>query len=303
MGRILAGADFGSNKTGYLVAEARDGGLRVIERESRFTRLAEGLGRDRRIRGAALLRTLAWCEEMRARLEKLGVERFRAVGTEALRRARNRREVLALIEDVLGRRVEVISGREEGRLTFEGVRSGYSQGPLAVIDIGGGSTEIVLGGGPPRRGEERVQVVSAGVGAVGLTERHGEDWDALTRAVRATLRGFRPRGPLPGLLTLLGGTGANLTMMDLDDQELRDDRIEGHVIERERIVELRRRSAALSPRQRVDRLGLPPQRADIQVAGLAILEAALDHLGIRAVRTTRFALRHGVLRSIAPRGS
>jgi exopolyphosphatase/pppGpp-phosphohydrolase len=90
-------------------------------------------------------------------------------------------------------------------------------------------------------------------------------------------------------------------MMDRGEKELRDEHVEGHVIERSRLEELRRRAAAMSPKQRVARLGLPPQRADIQIAGLAIVEAALDRLGIGAARTSRYALRHGVLRSIAPK--
>jgi len=303
MGMVIAGADFGSNKTGFIAAEAKNGSLEQIARESRFTRLAEGLAESGRIQGEAVVRTLLWCDEMRKKFKKLGVERFRGVGTEALRRASNQKEVLCLIEDVLGWPVEVIPGEEEGRLTFRGVRSGYPNGPLAVIDVGGGSTEVCLGGDPPRRGEERLDVLSTRAGAVVLTEKHGEDWDDLLRAVRSELRGFEPKNEVPGLLTVLGGTGANLTMMDLDEHDLKDDHIEGHVIERKRLEELRKMTADLSPKQRVEKLGLPPQRADIQIAGLAILEGVLDHLEIKAVRTSRYALRHGVLRSIAPRES
>ncbi len=303
MGMVVAGADFGSNRTGYIVAECKGGELLQLARESRFTRLAEGLSESGRIHGEAVVRTLLWCEEIRKRLKKLEVERFRGVGTEALRRASNQAEVLGLIEDVLGYPIEVISGDEEGRLTFRGVRMKYGKGPLAVIDIGGGSTEVCMGGDPPKRGEEAIEVRSMRVGAVVLTDRCGEEWDALTRVMRSELRGFAPKQEVPGLLTVLGGTGANLAMMDLDDHDLKDDHIEGHVIERKRLEELRKATLGMSPKQRVEKLGLPPQRADIQVAGLAILEAVLDHLGIKAVRTSRYALRHGVLQSIAPRES
>lgn len=303
MGMVIAGADFGSNKTGYIVAEVRDGDLEQLARESRFTRLAEGLNESGRINGEAVVRTLLWCDEMRKKLKKFGVERFRGVGTEALRRASNQEEVLRLIEDVLGWPVEVVPGEEEGRLTYRGVRMKYGNGPLAVIDVGGGSTEVCIGGDPPKRGEEPIDVLSTRVGAVVLTEKHGEEWDDLTKAVRSELRGFAPKNEVPGLLTVLGGTGANLTMMDLDDHDLKDDHIEGHVIERKRLEELRKRAAGMSAKQRIEKLGLPPQRADIQIAGLAILEAVLDHLEIKAVRTSRQALRHGVLRSIAPRES
>jgi exopolyphosphatase/guanosine-5'-triphosphate,3'-diphosphate pyrophosphatase len=300
MGLLLAAADFGSNKTGYIACDWKGGEFRQLERESRFTRLAEGVAHSGRINGEAVVRALLWCEEMRKRWKKLGVERVRCVGTEALRRASNQSEVCGLIEDVLGWPVEVISGEEEGRLTFRGVRLRYAKGPLAVIDVGGGSTELSLGGDPTPRGDE-IEVKSMRIGAVVLTERHDEQWDALCRAVRAELSGFTPRTRLPEVLTVLGGTGANLTMMDLDDHDLKDEHVEGHVIELDRLKELRKRALEMTPKQRVEKLGLPPQRADVQIAGLAILETALEHLGLEAVRTSRYALRHGVLRSIAPK--
>ena len=83
---VIAGADFGSNKVGYIVAEMKGGELETIERESRFTRLAEGIAENNRLSGEAMARTLLYCNEMHKRFRKLGVEKFRGVGTEALRR-------------------------------------------------------------------------------------------------------------------------------------------------------------------------------------------------------------------------
>jgi exopolyphosphatase/guanosine-5'-triphosphate,3'-diphosphate pyrophosphatase len=245
-----------------------------------------------------MARTLLWCNEIHKRFKKLGVEKFRGVGTEAMRRASNTPDFLELIEPILGWPVEVISGEEEGRLTFSGVRMKYSKGPLAIIDIGGGSTEVVVGSDPPKRGREPVEIFNSRLGAVVLTERCDERWNDLVRAIRGELRGWQPKFEIPEFLTVLGGTGANLTMMDLDDHDVEDDHIEGHVIERRRLEELRKRTQAMSPKQRVEKLGLLPQRADIQIAGLAVLETIMDHLGVTAVRTTRFALRHGVVRSL-----
>jgi exopolyphosphatase/guanosine-5'-triphosphate,3'-diphosphate pyrophosphatase len=295
---VVAGADFGSNKVGYIVAETKGGELRTIERASQFTRLAEGVAKNRRLSGEAMARTLLWCNEMRKRFKKLGVEKFRGVATEAVRRAENSADFVELIEPILGWPVEVVSGEEEGRLTFSGVRMKYPKGPLAIIDIGGGSAEVVVGGDPPKRGRENVEILSSRLGAVVLTERCGERWNELVRVIREEVRSWRPGGDLPEVLTVLGGTGANLTMMDLDDHDVEDDHIEGHLIERGRLEELRRRTQSLSPRQRVEKLGLLPHRADIQIAGLAVLETIMDHLGVTAVRTTRYALRHGVVRSI-----
>src|SRR5262249_37083305 len=149
-------------------------------------------------------------------------------------------------------------------------------GPAAIAAWGGGRPESGGGGGRRGRGRERVHVSSLALGAVVLTEHHGERWKQLVAAVRDELDRVEPVEPLPEVLTVLGGTGANLAMIDRGESELVDEKIEGHVIDRARLKKLRRRTAELSPAQRVAKFGLPPRRADIQMAGLAILETVLD---------------------------
>lgn len=290
----LAAVDFGSNTVGFLVAESGPGGVRYLRRDSRFIRLSEGLARNERIGEPAWQRGMEWAGEIAAALIELRVLRVRAVGTEVLRRARNSAEFCRAVEPVLGAPLEVISGEDEGLLTYEGVRLGYPSGPLAVVDIGGGSTEIVFA----ESGDAAPAALSLPLGVVTMTERLGEDAEAIQGEIRERLSrgpGFSIAAPQ---ITVLGGTGANLAMMDRGDVDLEDARVEGHCIGRGRLQELLGEVARRSVEERVAQLGIPPRRADVIVAGFAILAAIMDVAGVPELCSTRLALRHGVLRSL-----
>jgi len=284
-----AAFDFGSNTVGFLVGErAPDGALRVHDRQSRFVRLAEGMGRARRLTPAALERARAWAAEMGGLLAAQGITRRRAVATEAVRRAENAAELRALVEPLIGCPLETISGEEEARLTYRGVREGFPAGALAVLDIGGGSTELAVGAG----GGGDPEVQSMPLGAVVLTEQHGEDWPALVGAVDAVLA----VAPHPGArLVVLGGTAVNVALLDRGTTEFRDEYVEGRTVGVARLAELRERTRAATPEQRVTELGIPALRADVMVGALAILERTLRALGLDAVTCSRLSLRHGVL--------
>jgi exopolyphosphatase / guanosine-5'-triphosphate,3'-diphosphate pyrophosphatase len=287
----VAALDFGSNTVGYLVGELTPKGLAIVARASRFVRLAEGFDRSPEFGPATLTRLGNWCREMSDVLREHRVRQVRAVGTEAVRRATNRALFDEVVRSELGVEVEVIRGEEEARLTYLGVRLGYPTGRLSVIDIGGGSTEIVSGPEEPVDPEG----VSLPLGAVTLTERHGEDFEALCAEVRHELSQFRFEQPAAAELTTLGGTGANLAGLDLGDFDPSSAALEGHRIARDRVAELRRRMAARTPQERTLEFRLPEGRADVVIAGLAILECVLERRRIPAVRISRFALRHGLL--------
>jgi len=294
---VVASLDFGSNTVGYLIACLGRESVEFLGRGSRFVRLAEGFEKTPRINNSALERLRNWLLEMKRILGEAGAGRLRAVGTEAVRRAQNQKELKELVQALLGVEVEVISGPEEGRLTYHGVRFGYPAGPLSVIDVGGGSTEVVLGA-PEGADCKSPETLSLDLGGVTLTERFGEDYSALYGAVLHRLQPHQFRIEPAPHLTTLGGTGANLAMIDQGEKPLTDGRLEGHVLSRERIRTLRDRIGACSPEARVRDFGLPKGRADVVVAGLAILEGVMDHLGFTQVRTSRYALRHGVIWSM-----
>ena len=304
--RILAAVDFGSNTAGFLVAEIGEGQEpRFLARDSRAVRLAEGLVRDGELGPKVIERALQWTGEMAHRLRDLGVSQLAAVGTEALRRARNAAEFLEPAAGMLGAPVELLSGNEEGRRTFEGVRWRYSEGPLATLDIGGGSTELFAG---ESAGNGGVRGCSVSVGAVTLSEAHGEN----SSAMRATLEPLRARfaesTTSTEQLTVLGGTAVNCAQLDRvfgaecdpgqpPPTALVDDDVEGRVLEWERVQWLAARAAEVSAVERTRRFGIPPGRADLAVAAFEILRTAMESGAFRQVRLTRYCLRHGVLQN------
>ncbi len=170
----VAGIDCGTNSIRLLIADVLDGRLRDLHREMRVVRLGEGVDATGRFAPAALERTREALADYTGLLAAHGVSRVRMVATSATRDAANRDEFFAMTAQVLGRAVpgavaEVITGREEAQLSFRGAvgELDSADGPFVVVDLGGGSTEVVLG--DPARGVW--ESYSADIGCVRLTER------------------------------------------------------------------------------------------------------------------------------------
>ena len=289
----LAAVDFGSNTVSYLMGRIERGRFTETERDGKFVRLGEGVQNTGRLSDASMTRALAWVEEIARRLHSARVEQLRCVGTEALRLASNRAEMCSAARAILGAELEIISGDEEARLTFDGVRWRYPEGPLAIVDIGGGSMELILAedGAAPA-------CWSLPLGSVVMTEKAGEDWPQLVQQVAAALVGLPDAPEGLGELTVVGGSGSTLAMLDQAVSLPTDSVVEGRVVSIERARELRDRVRSRSSDERTDEFELPRKRADIVVAVMAVLEGVAGRLGLPAIRTTRYSLRHGVLRSI-----
>ena len=164
----VAALDCGTNSLRLLVADVSDDRLTDVHREMRVVRLGQGVDRTGELAAEALQRTRAALVDYAAVASRLGAERTRLVATSATRDARNRDVFVQLVQDVLGVPPEVVSGEEEAALSFDGATRDLDrdEGPFLVVDIGGGSTELVLG-------TERVEAaLSVDVGCVRLTERH-----------------------------------------------------------------------------------------------------------------------------------
>ena len=172
----VAAIDCGTNSIRLLVADVKDGRLHDLVREMVITRLGQGVDRTGRLSPEAIARTVAAAEVYAGQIEAAGVERVRFVTTSASRDAENRDEFLDPIRALMGLEPQVLTGEEEARLSFLGAISALDQRtalepPYLVVDIGGGSTEFVLG-------TDRVeQACSADMGSVRVTERFGgEPW-------------------------------------------------------------------------------------------------------------------------------
>jgi len=214
----VAGIDCGTNSIRLLVADVdpATGALADVERTMEVVRLGQGVDRTGRLAPEALERALAATRRYAARCAELGVEAIRYVATSATRDAENRREFVDGVRTAIGVEPEVIDGAEEARLSFRGatgVLGSRHPGPLLVVDLGGGSTELVLGTDVP------IAAYSMDVGCVRMTERHlhsdpptTSEIAAAAADVRAALDAASAMVPLERTVTLVGLSGTVTTV-------------------------------------------------------------------------------------------
>lgn len=299
-----AAIDLGTNTVRLLVGEADGrGAWREVFADQESTRLGEGLLPERRLRPLPAARTLAALSRFARAAAAHGAERIAAAATSAVREAVNQEEFLAAAREEAGLAIRVLSGEEEARLTLRGVRGGLPACPerMLLLDIGGGSTELLLAEGAAVRA-----AVSTGLGAVGLTEAHlvsdppaAEELAAAAAAVRARVARFLTEelagGARPESLVGTAGTLTTLAAIDLGLAVYDPARIAGHRLSRSRIGALVAGLAAqpLAARRRV--VGLEPARADILPAGGLICLGVMEGLGFDRLTVSDAGLREGLL--------
>jgi exopolyphosphatase / guanosine-5'-triphosphate,3'-diphosphate pyrophosphatase len=273
---IVGAVDLGTNTTRLLVGDVNDGRVEELHRESRITRLGEGVDARRRLLPLPIARVRNALTDYRRTAESLGADRTLLVATSAVRDAENGEAFLGEIEWSYGFATRLLSGDEEAELTRRGV--GELGTATLLVDIGGGSTELVLDGFQ----------TSLPLGSVRLTERHGDDVDASIEATRAALPELGPQDAVGVAATI-----TSLAALDLGLGEYDRSRVHGHVLAREAArAQLQRLSALpLDERRRVPTLD--PDRAPVIVAGAAILVAILDTYGLDAIRVSERDLLDG----------
>lgn len=291
--------DIGSNSVLLLLgSRAEDGALTIVQDLARVARLSQGVAASGRLHPEAIARTLAVLREYRALADAHGVavEDLQAVATEGLRMAANPEDFLEPAARVLGRPVRLISGDEEARLSYRSVAlESPPDQPLRVLDIGGASTELVVG-----RGLEVHGAFSHPVGSVRLSERFIDSdppSPAALRAIEAAVRESLARQPLPPHEELVGlaGTVTTVGALTLGLQVYDRDRVDGLRLEIERVRALRDELAhwPLERLQAVPVLG--KGRADVVVTGVTILLTVLEHCGARILLIRDRGLRYALL--------
>jgi exopolyphosphatase/guanosine-5'-triphosphate,3'-diphosphate pyrophosphatase len=267
----VAAVDLGTNTTRLLVADVHDGTVDELERRVEITGLGEGVDARRRLLPLPIARVRNSLTEYRRAIEELGAERVLAVGTSAIRDAENGEAFLGEVEWSYGFTTRLLTGDEEAELTFRGATLGRSTDGVLVIDIGGGSTELVLDG----------RAVSIDVGSVRLTERFGEDVDAIAAFVRPLLPDYAPHSAIG-----VAGTITTIAALDLGLAEYDPERVHGHVLTARAVDEQLRRLAALPLEERRRLPGLEPKRAPVIVAGTVLLRELLAHLGLDEIEAS-----------------
>lgn len=298
----IAVADLGSNSFHMLVAETGPNGeVRVIDRMREMVRLAAGLDLENRITDEAVARARACLERFGERLKVLPQGNVRVVGTNTLRKARNSVAFVAEAERLLNHPIDIISGYEEARLIFQGVAHGLEDGPnrRLVIDIGGGSTEFILG-----IRYEPLHMESLHMGCVSMSERFFGDgaitkkaFDAAELAARQELEGIETTYAKAGWDTAVGASGTILSVREVVKRAGMC--LDG--ISRASLEPLKKALIDAGSVAKVRFDGLSAERQPVFVGGVAVLKASFDALGIDHLRVSDRALREGLLLDLVGR--
>ncbi len=303
----VAVVDIGTNSTRLLVADVAGGALEEVDRRSVVTRLGEGVEATGRLGDVPRQRVITTLEGYADAIEAHGCEQRFAVMTSAVRDAANGAEFAADVRNRFGLDGRTLSGDEEARLTFLGATALRDHGdaaPLVVVDIGGGSTELVVG----RAGAIDFHV-STQVGVVRHTERHlhadppaPAEMEALAADVRAVFEGAVPvavRERVQGAVAV-AGTATACAAIDLALEPYDPSRTEGHAMSAGRLGEIRARLAALPLQQRREVPGLHPDRAPTIVAGTILLDEVLRTFGLDGFEVSDRDILWGVALGAAP---
>jgi exopolyphosphatase / guanosine-5'-triphosphate,3'-diphosphate pyrophosphatase len=296
----VAVVDIGSNSTRLLVADVRDGSVTELDRRTVVTRLGEGVDARGRLGDSPQQRVFVTLEEYAEAIERHRCERRVAVMTSAVRDAANGAEFAAVVRERFGLDARTLTGDEEARLTYLGATAGRDdETPRLVIDIGGGSTELVAGV------RDRVRFhVSTQAGVVRHTERHlasdpprPEELEALTADVRGVLAAAVPAPASLGAraAVAVAGTATSCAAIDLELDPYDPAQVEGHVMSLDRLGALLSRLSSVPLAERRTIPGLHPDRAPTIVAGVVILALVLRHFGLDATEVSE----HDILRGAA----
>ena len=303
----IAVVDIGTNSTRLLVARVADGRVEEVERQSKVTRLGQDVDSTGRLAGEAVDRVFRVLDEYRQLIDRNGAEKVVALATSAVRDSENSDEFRSAVNDRFGFELRTISGDEEARLTFRGATSARDDrdSPTLVIDIGGGSTELVTG----RPGDDPDFHVSTQAGSVRQTERHLHDDPPTadqTTALRSEVRGI-VEGAVPARVResvtrgiAVAGTATQLAAIDLGLAERDRDRVHGHVMELGSIQRMLDNLASVSLEERRDTRGLDPDRAPTIVAGAAILAEVMEAFSLREIEVSERDILHGAALSASP---
>jgi exopolyphosphatase/guanosine-5'-triphosphate,3'-diphosphate pyrophosphatase len=308
--RPIAVIDLGTNSTRLLVGRVREDRVEELERRTTVTRLGDGVDESGSLTTGAVERVAAAVGEYREIIDRLDAERVVAVATSAVRDARNASDLVEALRERHGVEVRTISGEEEARLTFRGATAGAEPGqaPTLVIDIGGGSTEYVVG----EPGGEPEFHVSTRMGSVRHTERHlrsdppaADQLAALAADADQILSSQIPPGARDRVQRAIAvaGTATSLAAIDLELDPYDSERVHRYELSRAAVERDLARLAALPLQTRRDVRGLHPDRAPTIVAGVAILARSLRHFGLGEVTVSEADILQGTLLAEASEGN
>ena len=291
----LAAVDLGSNSFHMVIARVDHGGIQIVDRLREPVRLAMGLQEDGSLDEESQERAIQCLTLFGQRLRDFGPDQVRAVGTNTLRKARNSRKVLRHAREALGHRIDIIPGREEARLIYLGVSHGIAGAPARrlVVDIGGGSTEFIIGDA-----FEPVSVHSMYMGCVGFTKQFFSDGKISRKRMKhAKLAAGLELQPVEKKLRKAGwdrAIGASGTIRSVASILNESEWAHG-TITAEGLGKLEHAMLAAGRLDELELPGLDPDRRPVFAGGVAILSAVFERLDIDEMWVSPTALREGLL--------
>ena len=291
----VAAVDIGTNSTRLLVADVEGEKVRELDRRLQITRLGEGVDERRILLPQAIARVRNVLAEYRRAAEKAGVERTLAFATSAVRDAENGEAFLGETEWSYAFKTLLLGGDEEALLTFRGVSAGRDVAPgTVVIDVGGGSTELILGGP-----DGIAFHTSLDLGCVRLTERFGTDFGMAAAHVRDVLAGSVPAEVRPRAAIGVAGTITTIATLDLGLEEEDPDVVHGHRLYAETVAAWTERLEEMSVEEIQVLRGMHPDRAPVIAAGAVVVRETLAHFGLETLEVSEHDIMHGAVLAAA----
>jgi exopolyphosphatase / guanosine-5'-triphosphate,3'-diphosphate pyrophosphatase len=292
----VAVIDIGSNSTRLLVADVADGRVTPVERRSTVTRLGRGVDLTGQLAAEAIEATCAAVDPYVATLQELGAEKLDAIATSAVRDATNGSAFVAELRERFALSARVLDGDEEARMTYVGATSEHSpEVPTLVIDIGGGSTELIVGEGREAQWHVSLQ---AGVGR--HTERHlvhdppiPVELEAVATDLRGPIETARAEAPAAEAGIAVAGTPTSLAAIEMELVPYDPQKIHGHVLELPSIQRMLSRLAATPLERRREIPGLHPDRAPTIVAGVVILVETMRAFDLDRITVSEHDILYG----------
>jgi exopolyphosphatase/guanosine-5'-triphosphate,3'-diphosphate pyrophosphatase len=297
----VAALDLGTNTFILLIADVEDGRvIRVIHDEVRVVRLGQGVHESRRLHPEALARAEECFKDFAAVIARHGVERTLACATSAARDVANADALIGAAARH-GIPVQVISGNQEAELTFAGTLPDALEGSILIIDVGGGSTEYILG---DRHGIKARKSID--VGSVRLTELFvtshpvlEQDMAAMEQYIRERLAAAKAVVPLAPGAKIIAVAGTPTTVAAVDQGRPFDyEHVHGYVLTRETLSRWVRKFKSMTVAERQALSGMDPKRADVIVAGSLILDCSLREYGAGEMEVSVRGLRYGIASAV-----
>ncbi len=294
----VASIDIGTNTILLLIAEVGTGALKTLYDTETVVRLGEGLHQSGVLSDGAMTRAIQTLEGYVRRCREMEVQKTFAVGTSALREAKNSSLFIRRVKERLDLNIEVISGEEEAQLSFLAVArdSEIPHENLLVVDVGGGSTELIFG-----KDRKTIHWRSLPLGIVRLTERfllsdpvQEDEYRAMVEEIQKELLYF-PVPEDPFSMVSIGGTGTALASVELGLDQFTADKVHRFILTREALKNQLSlyRSRTIEERKRIK--GLPPSRADVILSGGTILYLIMEKFDRSALTISAHGVRYGLL--------